>query len=320
MTLHELVERHACRPGRSVPDWMLGYWKRHSISFANGLTDLHTHVCWMQGRNFTIDLRLPLERDQPPAKPLHEYLPKELQALANYEGWIADSDWNGEALSWRDTDVTLQLHNRWPEPAFLRRTGNCMIEHCPSNIYVEDWRLQPSGPGPLVGLRLIEEREIAGGKIRHKGGGLIVCGDYAALCLGRAEPLRNRGNNELLKALVAEAGRDTRRLQQLLGVETSVAILLPAASASHGYRIMLSTRPERAGRELFPLDGFDYIEQAQQVRQRLVVDGIACERLFEIDTMEARLEYPQETPAPAEAQRWFDREAPTLGRYLEEPT
>ncbi|HTH95469.1 MAG TPA: hypothetical protein VL550_09560 [Rhodocyclaceae bacterium] len=312
MTLQELIARHGRRANHSVPDWMLGFWKRHSISFANGMTDLHTHVCWVQSRNFTIDLRLPLEQDQVRPKSLDQYSADELLCLANYEGWCADSDWDGHALRWADTDITLQLHNRWPEPAFLRRTGNCMIEHCPSNIYVEDWRLQASDHGPLVGLRLIEEREVDSGKLRHQGGGLIVCGDYAALTLGRSMPMPT---GTQFKALVsaAAAAQDAEHLQQLFNFETSVATSVSAGD----YRVMLSTSPQRLGTALFSPDGFDYLADSGQVRHVFTVDGIACERLFEIDTLEAEIHYRQDTPAPASSNTWFEQETPTLGRYLE---
>ena len=309
MTLQELIARHARKAEHGVPDWMLGFWKRYSISFANGQTDLHTHVCWLQSRNFTIDLRLPLERDQVQAKPLHEYSAEELQVLANYEGWKAPSLWDGTALSWGDTETSLQLHNRWPEPAYLRRTGNAMIEHCPSNIYVEDWRLQASAPGPLAGLHLIEEREVSSGRLRHRGGGLIVCGDYAALTLGRVE---QPASGQQLKALVAAAAGDAKKLAALFNFETSVAI----ASPDGGYKTMLSTQPTRIGAELFPPGGFELLPDGH-VRQTLVLDGLACERIFEIDTLEKRLDYAQATQAPAAAREWFEREAPTLGRYLE---
>ena len=132
MTLQELLSRHGQRATHSVPDWMLGFYKRYAISFANGTSDLHTHVCWLQSRNLTIDLRLPLEADQVSAKPLAGYSAAELQVLANYEGWTANAVWDGAALSWRPTDVSLQLHNRWPEPALLKRVGNCMVEFCAS--------------------------------------------------------------------------------------------------------------------------------------------------------------------------------------------
>lgn len=309
MTLQELIDAHAARAAHGVPDWMTGFWKRHSISFANGMTDLHTHVCWLQSRNFTIDLRLPLARDQVAAKPLHEYSAEELQVLANYEGWKAPSIWDGTQLSWGDTDVTLQLHNRWPEPALLRRTGNSMIEHCPSNIYMEDWRLQVSAPGPLVGLHLIVEREVASGRVRHTGGGLIVCGDFAALALGRAAPLHR---DEPLKALVASATGKLDQLEQLFNFEVSVA----ARNTAGCYMVGLSTQPVRMDTELCPLTGFEVLPDGR-VRQTLVLDGLACERIFEIDTIEAHLAYAQTTPVPAGAEAWYAREAATLERYLD---
>jgi hypothetical protein len=310
MTLQELLTRHSQRPAQSVPDWMLGFYKRHAISFANGISDLHTHVCWLQSRNFTIDLRLPLAADQVPVKPLAGYTAAELQVLANYEGWKAQSDWDGTALSWRPTEVTLQLHNRWPEPAILKRIGNCMVEFCPSDAYVEDWRLQPSPPGPLIGLQLVEERDVASGKVRHTGGGLIVCGDYAALVLGRNSAIAT-GNAVPLKVLVAQAGNDVARLQQLLNFETSVA----KGSLATGYKITLSTQPARIGKQLFPLEGFEYLAATQGVRQSLEIEGVLVERTFTIDTLEPNVSFDLTTGFAPAAAKWYEMESPTLTRY-----
>jgi len=310
MTLQELLAQHSQRAATSVPDWMLGFYKRYAISFANGLTDLHTHVCWLQSRNFTIDLRLPLEVDQASAKPLDEYSAAELGVLANYEGWAAHSDWDGTALSWRPTDVSLQVHNRWPEPAILKRVGNCMVEFCQSDAYVEDWRLQPSAPGPLVGLQLVEERELATGKVRHQGGGLIVCGDYAALVLGRRAPL-GCADGTTLQALLAQTGGNVQRLEQLFNFETSVA----QGSLQSGYRVSLSTQPARIGQQLFALDGFEYLPSTGGVRQVFEMEGIQIERIFTIDTLEREVAFEQATPFAPAAQRWYEAEAPTLGRY-----
>ncbi|WP_236033039.1 hypothetical protein [Pseudomonas schmalbachii] len=309
MTLAELIARYARRPTSSVPDWMLGFFKRRSISFANGETDVRTHVCWLQSRNFTIDLRLPLADQQVPAKALVEYSKEELRILANYEGWEALSTWDGQALSWH-SDTSLQLHNRWPKPALLQRIGNCMIEFAPSGAYVEDWRLQPSAPGPLVGLRLIEERNLADGSIRHRGGGLIVCGEHAALVLGRAEPVIA---DIALRDLAIQAVGDAERLAQLFNFETSVA----HGSLEDGYRITLSTRPERLQQQLLPLDGFELLPDGERVRQRLSIDGAPCERLFAIDTLEEHFVFEQATGFTPAARDWFERESQTLGRYTE---
>lgn len=311
MNIQELLNHHAQRPAKSVPNWMLGYFKRYAISFANGMTDLQTHVCWIQSRNFTIDLRLPIASQQVTVKKLAEYSAEELNTLANYEGWEALCDWQGETLSWRETDCSLQLHNRWTEPGILKRYGNCMIELAPSGAYVEDWRLQPSAPGPLIGLRLVEERNLATGIVRHRGGGLIICGEYAALVLGRAEPIASTQPYNALRKLAVDAQGQPDKLAALFNFETSVA----KGSITDGYRVSLSTRPERVGESLCALDGFEFLPDQNVVRQTLVRQGILCERLFSIDTIETEVFFEQTTGFTPAAQEWYERESQTLTRY-----
>ena len=309
MHLNELVSRHPQQPEQGVPDWMLGFYKRRAISFADGLTDTQTHVCWFQSRNFTIDLRLPLEEHQVQAKPLLAYSAEELQQLANYEGWEALCSWEGEVLSWH-TDTSLQLHNRWPEPGLLKRIGNCMIEFAPSGAYVEDWRLQSSAPGALIGLRLLEEKELESGVVRHRGGGLIVCGEYAALVLGRAHPLES---GVPLRERVAQHADDPQWLHRAFNFETSVA----RGSLDEGYKVTLSTCAARVGQPLISLDGFELQADGVHVTQRLLVDGLACERLFIIDTLEQQVSYAQSTGFTRDAAQWYERESPTLSRYTQ---
>ncbi|CAI8748370.1 hypothetical protein [Pseudomonas sp. IT-P218] len=309
MHLNELVARYPQQPTQGVPDWMLGFYKRRAISFADGLTDTQTHVCWFQSRNFTIDLRLPLEEHQVQAKPLLAYSAEELQRLANYEGWEALCSWEGEILSWH-TDTSLQLHNRWPEPGLLKRIGNCMIEFSPSGAYVEDWRLQLSAPGALIGLRLLEEKELESGIVRHRGGGLIVCGEYAALVLGRAHPL---DGGVPLRELVAQYADDPQWLRRAFNFETSVA----QGSLDEGYNVTLSTCAARVGQTLIPLDGFELQADSVHIIQRLLVDGLACERLFIIDTLEPHVSYAQSTGFTRSAAQWNERESPTLSRYTQ---
>lgn len=311
MNLHELLARHAQRPTHSVPDWMLGYFKRYAISFADGTTDLQTNVCWIQSRNFTIDLRLPITSQQVAAKKWADYSADELNTLANYEGWEALCDWQDETLSWRQTDCSLQLHNRWTEPGVLKRFGNCMIELAPSGAYVEDWRLQPSAPGPLVGLRLIEERDLETGVVRHRGGGLIICGEYAALVLGRAQSIASTPDYNALRKLALAAQGQPEKLASLFNFETSVA----KGSIAEGYRISLSTKPERVGESLCALDGFEFIAEQSLVRQTFLCQDVPCERIFSIDTLEQEVQFNQATGFTPAAQEWYEREAQTLTRY-----
>lgn len=312
MNLLELINRCGQRPAGGVPDWMLGYFKRYSISFANGETDLHTHVCWLQSRNFTIDLRLPIKGEQLPARAWADYSADELRQLGNYEGWEALCDWEGDVLSWRDTDCSLQFHNRWVEPGILKRFGNCMIELAPSGAYVEDWRLQPSAPGVLAGLRLVEERNLATGEVRHRGGGLIVCGDYAGLVLGRNQGFTPEQSYNALRSMAVAAQGQAAQLAALFNFETSVA----QGSIDKGYEVILSTQPGRVGQSLCALDGFELVaDEPGRVRQVLDCEGIPCERIFTIDTLESGIEFSAATGFTPEAEIWFAREAQTLTRY-----
>ncbi|KAB0495874.1 hypothetical protein [Pseudomonas vancouverensis] len=312
MHLRDLVYQYPQQAAHGVPDWMLGFYKRHSISFADGLTDTRTHVCWFQSRNFSIDLRLPLEQDQVPAKPLAQCSAEELQRLANYEGWEALSAWRDETLSWHG-ETSLQLHNRWPEPAVLKRMGNCMIEFAPSGAYVEDWRLQVSAPGPLIGLRLLHEKELKSGQVHHRGGGLILCGDYAAMVLGRAQALETEPTGLMLRDLVVRHAGDRQWLDRAFNFETSVA----TGSLDQGFTVTLSTCAARVGKPLIALDGFELQPDGRHVRQLLQVDGVEFERLFVIDTLEPEPSFAQATGFTADAAQWHAREAPTLSRYTQ---
>ena len=308
MHLRELIERFARRPAQQVPDWMMGLYRRRIIAFADGTSDTATQVFWLQSRNFSIDLRLP--RDDglvARAVPWAEYSAAELNVLGNYEGWAARSSWDGEQLVWHDP-VALQLHDRWPEPAPLRRVGNCMIEFAPSGAYVEDWRLQPSKPGPLVGLRLLEQREVDSGRLLHRGGGLIVSGDHAGLVLGRPEPVAGAG--PLVQQILAASG-DGEALGRLMGFETSMA----CGSVLEGFAVTHSTCPARIGQPVFPLDGFS-IRDDGVVEQVLAQDGVPCKRTFAVDTIERENAWPQSTDQTVSADAWMQRESATLQRYV----
>ncbi|MCP8900355.1 hypothetical protein [Gilvimarinus xylanilyticus] len=312
MHLLDILATHPKPADKGVPDWMLGYFKRRSISFANGDTDTQTHVCWLQSRNFTIDLRLPIESEQVPEKRWADYSAAELRTLGNYEGWVADSVWNGETLAWKN-EVALQLHGRWQEPAYLHRVGNCMMEFCPSDAYAEDWRLQPSKPGPLVGLRLTREINKTTGQQIRRDGGLITCGDYAALVLGRPSSIASSDTNALREMAEQSVG-DQNRLSALFEFETSVA----KGSLADGYTIQLSTRPDRQGKTLISLDGFRLADDPDSLTQTCTSEnGEVIERHYRIDTIETEIPYAQHTSTTAQARQWFNAESETLCRYTQ---
>jgi hypothetical protein len=200
--------------------------------------------------------------------------------MDQFEGGSASTEWNGVSMRWSDW-TALQLRDKWPEPGLLRRVGDCVIEFAPSGAYVEDWRLQPSRPGPVVGLRLIEER--ADGRVTHRGGALIVCGDHAALVRGRS------------------AGTD------LFACEASYATRDPA---SGDFTVALSTNPLREGQVIAVQDGFEF--DNQNVRQTVEENGEVRERIFTIDTLEPLHDFRISTEAGSGAAAWLESEAETL--------
>ncbi|MEH3046259.1 hypothetical protein [Sphingomonas adhaesiva] len=172
MTLAELL---AALPPRTAdaafPAHLLGAFRRHAITFCNGLTDMATRVFWFQSRTFTIDLRLPDGAATPP----------DLR-----QGWVGDTRWDAAAseMSW-DIASSYQPHDQWPEPARLVAIGNSVIEFAPSGAYVEDWR-QQAATGALLGLRLVAVTDRGDGARRPRDGGLIVAGAQIALAIARA--------------------------------------------------------------------------------------------------------------------------------------
>ncbi|MCR9184051.1 MAG: hypothetical protein NXH81_01500 [Halieaceae bacterium] len=310
MTLAELLEKYPREPAGGVPDWMLGCFRRRCISFANGQSDEQTIVYWFQSRNFTIDLRLPRLEDQVRAAPLNEYNELEIVGRAGYEGWLASCAWSGEAMVWHPGD-SLQVTDRWPEPAQLKRIGNCMIEFAPSGAYVEDWRLQPSAPGPLLGLQLLQEYDENSGQWSPRGGGLIICGDHAAQVLGRSAGVT--AGAATLQELAANAVGDTKTLRALLDFETSVA----AGSVADGYTVVHSTIPERRGQPLLEPGEFSWVQGSDELEHEFYHNGRRCLRRYAVDVIESQRSFSIKTPANQASENWFARESATLRRYAE---
>ncbi|HEY6080668.1 MAG TPA: hypothetical protein VIW29_17760 [Polyangiaceae bacterium] len=315
MDLLELCALHGnAQVSGGVPAWTLGCFRRRSISFFNGDADDSSLVLWLQSRGLTADLRLATDRPKPTSREaLADMSLDELTRLAEAEGGISPTRFDAAGSSgvelmgtmqWQDW-TAFQLHAKWPEPGNLRRVGDCLIEHAPSGAYVEDWRLQPSGDGPLVGLRLLEERDAKSGQLVHRGGGLVVAGEHAILVRGRAAPLPPA---ERLSQLIERAASEPRLLDAIFGFEASYA----RRDGSGRYVVAASTLPWREGRPLLSLDGFS-LEDGQVV-QKAREQSRSVERRFRIDTLEPSYEDWIATPATQAAVAWLAAEEHTLLR------
>jgi hypothetical protein len=309
--LDELAQRSAATPLR-VPAWTLGCFRRRAITYFTGQTDTTTQVFWLQSHGLTADLRLPAVLPSlAPGDVLGDAAPEILRALADVEGGLASTSWDeaAGAMAWSDW-TSFGVHDKWPEPGRLSRVGDCLIEHAPSGAYVEDWRLQPSAPGPLIGLRLVEQRNLTTGQIDHRGGGLVVCGDHAALVLGRPQRL-DTGGHARLDDFVRAHIDDRAALHAVFAFETSVG---QRRRSGEDFTVVASTNPARQGDALGVLTGFSRDEDGL-VRQRVG----KIERVFSIDTIEPDFAASLATPATAPAQAWLTRERRTLLATVTDP-
>lgn len=315
MNLFELCDTTAAHAG--VPSWVLGCFRRRSITFFSGETDQSTLVLWLQSRGLTGDLRLAAERPRVASlEELLEQSPPDLLRFAEVEGGVAPSRFVVDGseptaplsgvMSWGDWEA-FQLHAKWPEPGQLRRIGDCLIEFAPSGAYVEDWRLQQSGPGPLIGLSLLEERDRVSGQLLHRGGGLLIAGTHALLVRGRAAALPPV---ERLSQL--SSTRDDLALwRNVFSFDASYA----AAHDNGQWPVAASTLPWREGQALMSLEGFSR-QAPDLLLQHTEEAGRAIERRFRIDTLEASFAAATPTPATPAAEEWLRAEAATLLRAV----
>jgi hypothetical protein len=313
MHLFELTAIDAPRPARRVPEWTLGCFRRRCITFFNGAEDADTTVLWLQSHGLTADFRrapgTPELRDE---RALADLPLDALVALARVEGGFAQTRHDGQLMSWSDWS-SFQTHAKWPEPGRLERVGNCLVEFAPSGAYVEDWRFEPSGPGPLIGLGLLEEREVDTGRVRHRGGGLIVCGTRAAFVRGRPDSLPEGGR---LEDFVRAHAGDAAGLARVFAFDAAHA---EAVTRPDDFVVTLSTRPWREGEPLLALEGFSYDAAQALVLQRVEEGGRWLERRFTIDTLERELEGGAATAGTAEARAWVEAEGETLFATVRQP-
>lgn len=312
MHIKSLLEKKVLLNENGVPDWMVGCFKRRSITFANAKTDNKTHVFWLQGRNITIDCRLPIDTEIVKKSSWEECRSEELRQLANYEGWSANCQWNTEMnqLSWSD-GASFQIHNRWPEPAQLTRVGDCMIELSPKLSYVEDWRILNRLTGPLISLSLLDEVNTTTGNVRHKGGALIIVGEWAGLVLGRPTPLELTRNHHQLRDEVSLSS-EPLFLDQIFNFETSIA----KGNINEGFSICYSTQFRRMYKLLFDLNNFEFDPVTKEVTQYFNEGNDTIKRRFIIDAIEPEFKFSKNTQWHPESKAWFNVEEETLARYL----
>lgn len=322
MNIFQLMTQlpHTGLAGLNIPAYLLGCFRRKSISFCNGLTDENTIVYWFQSKSFSIDLRLP---------------DAELTALCERQGWIGDTLWDADAqlLSWH-IEQSYQPRIQWPEPAALLHMGNCILEFAPSKAYVEDWR-QQAECGAFLGLKLQSMQNVATGETFAMHGGWVLCDQFMAFALGRmpdvaakfalndatlAHDFKKNLQNNLQKSVQHDLQNDLLK-GLAAGCYTAAEIESYVVSVAHADgSIFYSTQRQCMGAQL-PLTGFAFDATQQPnaagftVTQRMNLAGHEYHLTYMLDVYLPSYDFANHSACDAKAAQWMQDEQAHLMKH-----
>lgn len=244
MTYVSLVEG-AETGKRTVPERLIGCWKRHRITFRDKAEDLTTRVIWLQTASGVADIRISAERpDLRGRDGLANCSKDELLSLAEQDCFCAATLFDPTATPYPMAiwPLSLDLFRyqpvvSFPEPGWLewRNNGSIMMEYAPSGAYEEDWRLLEVDPAFAIHVMKCGE-----------GGTecLYVTGSHAVRARNRPRAISEQ---RPLVDVVRGLGDDLPRIREVLDCEFSYA---ERDSASGDYVIGLSTFPWLEGEKL----------------------------------------------------------------------
>lgn len=264
----------------TLPHYLLGVFRRKSITFFNGLTDEDTIVYWFQSASFSIDLRL---------NDAHN------TSIYDRQGWIGNTLWDekNQLLSWQ-IEQSYQPRTQWPEPAKLYPMGNCILEFAPSGAYVEDWRQQAT-TGLFLGLRLKKVEHIATQQQYPMDGGLIICGQHMAMVHSRLPEIQQKFEqiSDLRDAEQQHINND-----EMSSYEVSIAL--------DSEEIIYSTLSQRIGCHI-ELNRFELLPNGQ-LRQQKLLHGTEYFFYYELDFYSPNFQFINQSPTTTEAHVWARQE------------
>jgi hypothetical protein len=229
---------------RTVPDLMLGCWRRAWIEYSDGRRDDTSTVVWLQTESLMVDVRVAAERsDLSHRRSLDECSVEELRIIASADASSGFTDCGppivgtdglrAATATWhtRGHGVNFQPVSAFPEPGLMtwNDEATVMFEHAPSGAYVEEWRLVPGSRDPLT-VTNIDDETI------YRAGPVVVFVRDRRVPIPRAARLP-----ELLDEYVS----DRPMMEALLDCEFSVA-----ERRGNEWTIATSTLPWRQGKVL----------------------------------------------------------------------
>jgi hypothetical protein len=165
---------------QTVPDLMLGCWRRAWIEFADGARDDTTTVTWLQTESLMADVRIGADHNGlRRCAGLHDCSTDQLRVLASADASsgftecgpvdVGADGTRTATATWhtRGHGINFQPVSAFPEPGLMSWNDDAtlMIERAPSGAYVEEWRLVPGSREHLSVTRVGDETVYRAGPV-----------------------------------------------------------------------------------------------------------------------------------------------------------
>lgn len=121
---------------KSVPDWLVGVWRRLSIE-ENGKRDTTTQVFWLQTHSCFGDIRIPENR--PVVSSFDNLTAQEAIAIGEQDGFAGFTHLRNDFCHWHHT-MDYHPNSEQTDIGQLSWEGDVLVEIGPDNSYKEEWQ------------------------------------------------------------------------------------------------------------------------------------------------------------------------------------
>jgi hypothetical protein len=133
------------------PPFPTGLWRRLSMTYPDGRSDMTTRVLWLQTQSIFADLRV--KADRPDAVGFAQMPDEILLDLAQSQGFAGVLEVDGSICRWR-RQIDFEPPGGPPDEATFAIKGNRLIETGIHAAYVEVWERVTAPDVPLTAFRL----------------------------------------------------------------------------------------------------------------------------------------------------------------------
>lgn len=211
-----------------------GLWRRRLIAWPQGEADTTTEVCWLQGPQHYIDLRIPEGRPRCRAACLRELDRKALGFLAREEGFFGKLDVQVSIGHWHRA-FDYQPDTGRKDRGHLAFEDDVLVERGVEAPYIEHWVREPT-TDECMALSLVTDAP-------SRAGCLILAGDAFMYARSRSAELPPGAD---LTACLKAAG-SLEQQQDVFDCEISFGRV-----QDRQWRIERSSLPFREGHSLRP--------------------------------------------------------------------